>query len=428
MRLFNYIAHKLWPGALQKSFTKQSNKQRAISTPVVHIAIGSIALGMAVMLLTLAIVTGFKNEVSSRAIGFAGHVVVHAYTDNNSYEQEPISIQSDFIKDLIKNLEIKHVQPFATKNAMIKTSYENQGIILKGVDGSYDWKFIQQYLQEGAIPSYNDSISSDKIVVSGSVATKLGIKPGDKLITYFVSKKNFDSLTTNNTFEYRVRKFVVSGIYQTGFSDVDDNIVFADLKQVQRLNYWSSNQAGGFEIELKDLKKLDQLTEEINGLIGQGLEARSVKALYPTLFSWLDLLNSNASIIIILMVAVTLINMISALLILILEKSNTIGLLKALGAGNALVQKVFLYQSMRMLVKGLVIGNLAGICLIALQLRFKLVALDPKTYYVSYVPVELHMGQAALLNGLTIISCLITMLLPVLVISKITPVKSLKFK
>ena len=395
---------------------------------MVKIAIGSIALGMAVMILTLSIVTGFKSEIRNRAIGFAGHVVVIAYTNNNSFEQEPVSKNAGFLSVIGKNKEIKHVQPYATKNAIIKTSSENQGIIIKGVDKTYDWHFIEQYLKEGSIPVYNDSVSSDKILVSQTIANKLAIKIGDKLITYFVSKKNIDDTVANISYEQRVRKFEVSGIYQTGFSDVDDNIVFADLKQIQKLNYWSTDQVGGFEIALHDFDKIDAMTEEINGEVGQGLEARSVKGLYPTLFSWLDLLNSNAAIIIVLMIAVAIINMISALLILILERSNTIGILKALGADNALVQKVFLFQSARILSVGLLIGNFVGIGITWLQIKFKLLTLNPETYYVSFVPAEIHLSHLLFINLLTITSCLIMMLLPVLVISKITPVRSLRFK
>lgn len=419
MRLFSYIAHKLWSGRY---------KNRVISAPVVKIAVGSIALGIAVMILTLAIVTGFKNEIRGRAIGFAGHVEVVAYSNNNSFEQEPVSTKADFLQKIARHPEIKHIQPFATKNAIIKTAVENQGIIIKGVDKTYSWEFIGKYLRAGSIPMFNDSVSSNKILVSQTIADKLGIRTGDKLITYFVSKKNANDSAANSGYEQRVRKFEVNGIYQTGFSDVDNNIVFADLKQVQRLNYWNTDQAGGFEIELNDFSKTDAMTEEIDGEVGQGLEARSIKTLYPTLFSWLDLLNSNAAIIIVLMIAVAIINMISALLILILERSNTIGVLKALGAGNGLVRNIFLYQSARMLGAGLIIGNIVGLSLIFLQIKFKLIALNPETYYVSFVPAEIQVMHLIGINILTIVCCIAMMLLPVLVISKITPVRSLRFK
>ena len=419
MQLFTYIARKLWSGKVQN---------KVISAPVVKIAIGSISLGMAVMILTVSIVTGFKSEIRSRAVGFAGHIVVIAYTNNNSFEQEPVSTKAAFLSTIAKNPEIKHIQPYATKNAIIKTALENQGIIIKGVDKTYDWTFIKQYLITGTAPVFNDSLSSNEILVSQTIANKLGIKTGDKLLTYFISKKNIDDTIANAGYEKRVRKFEVSGIYQTGFSDVDDNIVFADLKQIQKLNYWSTDQAGGFEIELYNEEKINAMTEEVDGEVGQGLEARSVKAIYPTLFSWLDLLNSNAVIIIALMIAVAIINMISALLILILERSNTIGILKALGADNGLVQKVFLYQSFRMLSIGLLIGNIVGIGITWLEIKFKLVALNPETYYVSFVPAEIHLTHLIAINLLTIISCLFMMLLPVLVISKITPVRSLRFK
>lgn len=409
----------MWNTKLQK---------KSIAAPVVKIAIGSIVLGIAVMILTVSIVTGFKNEIKNKAIGLSGDVVISAYTNNNSFEQEPISMQAPFLKELNTDKGIKHIQPFATKNAIIKTADENEGIIIKGVDSHYDWAFIKQYLLQGKIPVYQDSISSDTILVSNTMALKLNAKVGDKLLTYFVSRKHTEDSSLSLGYEQRVRKFIVGGIYQTGFTDIDNNIVFAHLKQIQKLNYWSATQAGGFEIELKDFSTLDMETEIINETVGQNVEAKSVKHIYPTLFSWLSLLDSNAVIIITLMILVAVINMISALLILILERSNTIGLLKALGANNHLVRKIFLFQSFKMLLQGLLIGNLIGIALTLLQQHFKLIKLAPESYYVSFVPAELHLNQLLLLNLLTVSCCLVMMLLPVLIISKVSPVKSLKFK
>lgn len=419
MQLFSYIASQLWQG---------KQKERVISAPVVKIAIGSVALGMGVMVLTISIVTGFKSEIKKRAIGFAGHIAINAYTNNNSYEQEPLAINAAFLPLLKENPEILHVQPYATKNAIIKTTFENQGIIIKGVNRDYKWDFLKQFLLEGSIPAYGDSVNSGKILISKTIAEKLGAKTGDKLLTYFVGKKKGTDSTNGNGYEQRVRKFEVSGIYQTGFSDVDNNIVYCDLMQIQKLNYWNEQQCGGFEVELKDFTKIDDMTELVNEEVGQGLQANSVKALYPTLFSWLDLLDSNAAIIIALMIAVAVINMISALLILILEKSNTIGILKALGAQNSLVQKVFLYQSLRILGYGLLIGNGTGLLLALIQTYFKPVALNPATYYVSYVPVELHLSHILLVNALTLLVCVVMMLLPVLIISKITPSRTIRFK
>jgi len=419
LNLYTYIAQKLWQTRLQ---------QKSIAAPVVKIAIGSISLGIAVMILTVSIITGFKNEIKSKAVGFSGDVVISAYTNNNSFEQEPLSMQAPFLKDLELNTEIKHIQAFATKNAIIKTTDENQGIIIKGVDKHYDWSFIKQYILQGSVPVYDDSLTSDKILISNTMAQKLNAHVGDKLLTYFVSRKHTNDSSASLGYEQRVRKFTLCGIYQTGFADVDDNIVFAHLKQIQRLNYWDNNQAGGFEIELKNYTEIDRQADIINETVGQNIEAKSVKQIYPTLFSWLSLLDSNAVIIIALMIAVAVINMISALLILILERSNTIGLLKSIGAGNGLVQKVFLYQSFRMLLKGLLIGNISGISICLLQQKFKFIKLPPESYYVSYVPIEIHVDLLLLVNLITVACCLLMMLFPVLIISKISPVRSLRFK
>ena len=389
---------------------------------------GSISLGIAVMILTVSIVTGFKNEIKSKATGFSGDIVITAYTNNNSFEQEPLSRNADFLVEIKKNKEIKHLQAFATKNAIIKTSDENLGVILKGVDADYDWSFIRQYLIAGKITRYNEGESSDRILISKTIAQKLNVKVGQKLLTYFVSKKHSEDSTLQGAYEERVRKFEVTGIYQTGVADIDDNMVFADLKQIQKLNYWTEQMAGGFEIELLAKEDREKKCETINESIGQFVEAKSVKQIYPTLFSWLALLDSNAFIILALMISVAVINMISALLILILERSNTIGLLKSIGADNRLIQKIFLYQSFRMLLRGLLTGNLLGIILCLLQEYFHLVKLPAESYYVSFVPVELHINQILFVNGLTLLSCLLMMLLPVLIISKITPVKTLRFK
>ncbi len=419
MNLATYISQKLWQTKLQK---------KSIAVPVVKIAVGSISLGIAVMILTISIITGFKNEIKSKAVGFSGDVVINAYTNNNSFEQEPLSMHAPFLKELRSNPEIKHIQAFATKNAIIKTTDENQGIIIKGVDDHYDWTFIKQYVVDGTIPVYSDSVTSDKIIISKNMAKKLNAHVGDKLRTYFVSRKQSDDSLKNLGYEQRVRMFTLSGIFQTGFADVDDNIVFAHLKQIQRLNYWNSSQTGGFEIELKDYNQLDKQAEIINETVGQNIEAKSVKAIYPTLFSWLSLLDSNAFIIITLMIAVAVINMISALLILILERSNTIGLLKSIGASNGLLQKIFIYQSFRMLLKGLLIGNFVGIVICLIQQQFKLIKLQPESYYVSYVPIEIQAYLVLMINVITVGCCLLMMLFPVLIISKITPVRSLRFK
>lgn len=419
MQLYTYIASKLW---------QNRHKEKAISAPVVKIAVGSIALGIAVMIITVSIVTGFKNEIKGKAIGFAGHILITAYTNNASYEQEPIEMNASFLKQLVQDGEIAHIQPFATKNAIIKTREENQGIIIKGVNNSYDWGFIQKYLLEGAVLSLKNPLASDEILISQTIAARLNAKTGDKLLTYFVGKKQSTDSAIDVGYEQRLRKFTVKGIYQTGFAEVDDNIVFADLRQVQKLNYWHDNMAGGFEIALKDMSGLARQAEKINEEVGQGLEARAISDIYPTLFSWLSLLDSNAFIIIALMIIVAVINMISALLILILERSNAIGLLKSLGSSNNLLQKVFLYQALKMIARGLLIGNICALILCFVQLKFKPVTLNPQSYYVTYVPVEINWMYILLVNLITIVSCLFMMLLPVLIISKITPVKALRFK
>lgn len=419
MNLASFISSKLWYG--------RGNKGTKISTPVVKLAEVSVALGMSVMVVTLGIVTGFREEIRNRVTGLSGHILVLPYSNNNSFEQEPIKLSDSLINDLSANPNIRFLQRYATKSAIIKTSYENQGIILKGVDQHYHWEFLNQFITEGKIPDFKGKDPSTQIMVSQIIATKLGIHAGDNLITYFVGKKNSDSIG-NSQFVQRVRKFLVAGIYQTGFEDVDNKIVFADLRQIQLLNHWDTSQSGAYEVELHSFSQLDETVNIVQEKLGARLEARSIKDIYSTIFSWLDLLNDNAIIIIFLMIVVSVINMISAILFLILESNHTIGVLKSLGAENILLQKVFLMQAGRILMKGILFGNAIGLIVLALQWKFRIFSLNPETYYVSFVPVNLHFFDFMGVNILSLVTCVLVMLIPVLIISKIHPVKTLRFK
>ncbi|MBS1647984.1 MAG: ABC transporter permease [Bacteroidetes bacterium] len=417
-KLYIHLAKRLW---------QASSKKKSIATPVVKIAEASIALGVCVMVLTISVITGFKNQIKSKAIGFSGDIMIQAYSNNNSLEQEPITLNKETIRKIKANANVLYIQPYAIKNAIIKTAHENQGVVLKGVGSSFNWDFLKANLVEGSVPAYNDTSVSDQMLISKSLAQKLQVRIGDKLLTYFVSRKKNDS-TLQEGYEQRVRKLTIGGIFETGFSDMDESMVYADIAQIKKLNYWSSSQQGGFEIKLKNNNDLEAETNTINEYLDQNLEAKSVKEIYSTLFSWLSLLDSNAVIIIVLMILVAVINMISALLILILERSHTIGSLKAFGADNTLIQKVFLYQSFKMLAKGLLVGNSIGLALCWLQKYFKLVTLNPQSYYVAYVPIEFSPIWLLTVNLLTVCCCFFMMLLPVLIISKINPIKTLRFK
>lgn len=418
MNFHNFISEKL--------FANEGSK-KSISRPIVKIAIGGIALGITVMILSLAIVTGFQNEIKNKVIGFGSHVSIAKFDNNVSYEPQPIPQKQDFIEDLKKNPAIKHIQVFATKNGILKTNTENEGVVLKGIDTDYDWTFIEGNLITGKRISFNDTAASKDILVSKTISDKLNLKKGDKLLVYFVTKKKANDSTDFVEFEQRVRDFKICGIYETGFEDLDAQAVFVDIKQIKKLNYWEQDLVGGFEIQLKDLGKLDEVSTQINESLSYELTAQGIKESNPGIFGWLDLMDSNAIIIITLMVIVAAINMISALLILILEKTNSIGLLKALGASNQSVRSIFLNLAFKLIAKGLLYGNIIGISICFIQMKWKILTLQKETYYLDHVPINFDILHIALLNAGTIVVCMVFMLLPTLVISKITPVKALRF-
>jgi len=393
------------------------------SVPIVRISIMAIALGLAVMILTVAIITGFKNEIQNKLIGIVSHIQITNYDANTSDEPSPISMHQPFIEQLKKNAEIKHIQVYANKSGILKTDTENEGIVLRGVGKDYDWSFINQNLKSGSVFGINDSLSKD-IILSKYFADKLNLKLNDKVVIYFITKK-----TDNITIQYipRAKTFFIKGFYETGMEDIDKHIALVDIRHIQKLNYWDSDQIAGFEISVIDYHHLDKTVEEINDIIGTGLIAESVKERNQTIFSWLELQDINAIIIIVLMIAVAGINMISALLVLILERTNMIGILKALGATNQSVRKIFMYNAIYLIGKGLLWGNIIGLSIALIQYHFGIIKLDQTAYYVSVIPININLLHVVLLNLGTMISCLLMLLLPSLVISKITPVKAIQY-
>ena len=415
MNIERFIAKRIISGA-------ETGNQ--LSRPIVRISVLGIALGIAVMILSVAVVTGFQEEVRNKLIGFDSHIRITNYDNNVSDEPLPISSDQDFLKHLKANSEIKHIQQFAIKSGIIKTKIDNEAVLLKGIGKDYDWSFINSNLKEGKSFVVSDTGLSRNIVVSKHLADKLTLKLNDKMVVYFLTKK-VDSTSTQ--FEQRVKVFYVSGIYETGFEEVDEKLVLVDIGQIQKLNYWSPEQIAGFEVTISDYEKLDALGEELDVLVGQGLTAQTIKQINPTIFSWLDLMDMNALIILVLMVIVASINMMSALLILILERTNMIGILKAMGASNGGIQKIFLYNAAYLIGKGLLWGNLLGISIALIQLYFGVFTLDAKTYYISQIPINFSILHIVILNIGTLVCCLLMLVLPSFIVSKITPVKAIKY-
>ena len=410
---------------IAKRILSGSSKGKQMSTPIVRIAVAGIALGLAVMIITVAIVTGFQKEVREKITGFGGHIQVTNYDNNTSEEPTPVNRNQTFLPELKQLDGIKHVQVFAFKKGLIKTKTDNEGVRLKGIGSDFDWSFIKKNLKEGDVFVVNDSSPEKKIVLSRYIANRLDKKINDKLLIYFITQHTDSSGST--AFEQRVKEFYISGIYSSGFEEMDKSMVFVDIAHLQKLNYWSPTQVGGFEIQLTDFDRLKEMGLKVDELVGQELVAQTIRQVYETMFSWLDLQDVNAWIVIGLMVLVASINMISALLILILERTNMIGILKALGSSSWSIQKIFLYNAGYLIGQGLLWGNVIGLGLCFIQQQFGIFTLSEETYYVPVVPINISILYVLLLNIGTLVVCGVMLLLPSFIVSKITPVKAIRY-
>lgn len=397
---------------------------KGFSKPIVNIAILGITLGLAIMILTVAIVTGFQKEIREKVIGFGSHIQITNYDNNESFEATPIDRNQTFLAELNNNQTIRHIQCFATKAGIIKTKArenngggELQGVVVKGVGSDFDWEFFKKNIIEGESFTVQDSVKSDKILISKFHAEKLKLKLQDTITIYFIQNQ-----------QQRARRFSVCGIYSTGLGDIFDQVyVIADIAHVQKLNNWDPNSIGGFEILLNDYKYLDETTDAVNLAIGYQFLAQSIKDLNRQVFSWLDAQDINAVVVLALMALVAAINMISALLILILERTNMIGILKSIGMANAGVRKIFLLNAAYLIGRGLLWGNIVGITICLLQQQFKFITLDETTYYLSSIPINFNLLHILLLNAGTFFLCLLMLILPSYIITYITPVKAMRF-
>lgn len=396
---------------------------KGVSKPAVRIAIAGIAIGLAVMIISVAVVIGFKHEVRDKVIGLGSDILVTSLDEVQSYQVTPVVGDDSLMSVLSAMPDVKHVQRYATKPGMVMTSDNFQGIVLKGVAQEYDLTFLKRHLLEGEIPAFSDSVSSSRVLVSKTIADKLGVKVGDKLSTYYVE---------NNI---RARRLTVAGIYQTNFSSYDDLFLLTDLHTVVRLNNWKEGQVGGLEVRVDDYGRLTEVNERLlsffHGLTdryGGKYYSQTVEDVYPQIFAWLDLLDVNVWVILILMVGVAGFTMISGLLIIILERTNMIGILKALGADNTSVRKIFLTLAVFLIRKGICWGNVLALTCCALQYFFHIIKLDPAVYYVDAVPIELNVGIWLLLNIGTFAVSVLMLVGPSYLISRILPVRSIRFE
>ena len=410
-----FVAHRIY---------RSNEGGREVSKPAVRIAMWGIAVGLAVMIVAVAVVIGFKHEVRDKVVGIGSDITVTNFDAQKSYETVPVSA-SDSLLDVLRSTEgVKHVQRYSTKPGMIMTDDNFLGMVLKGVSQEYDWTFLSKHLQEGEIPAFSDTASTNRTLISRTIANKLHLKMGDKLYTYYIDGE-----------KVRARRLEVSGIYQTNFSIYDDLFLLTDLYTVNRLNSWKPDQVSGIEVEVEDYGLLQPIKENIRGKVdmqkdryGSTYYVTTVEESNPQIFAWLDLLDMNVWVILILMTGVAGFTMISGLLIIILERTNMIGVLKALGADNLAIRKVFLSFSVFLIGRGMLWGNLIGLAFVGVQSFFRPFKLDPATYYVDSVPVEFNLWWWILLNVCTLIVSVLMLVGPSYLIAHIHPAKSIKFE
>lgn len=393
-----------------------SRSKANFSRPVVRIAVAAIALGLAVMFVSVAILTGFQKEIRDKVAGFGGHIQITRFDQNASLEPQPVSIRQGFYPGIGNEKGIRHIQVFATKAGIIKTREQIQGAVLKGVGKDYDWSFFRDRIVEGSLITLPDSGRSNDVLISRPLASLMKLKLNDDIRMYFISGENTLG-----------RKFRIAGIYETGLEEFDRNYVLCDIGQIQKLNNWEPDQVGGFEITLDRFTDLDRLGEYVYQRVGFSLDARTIRQLYPQIFDWLDLQDINVLIILILMILVSGITMISTLLILILERTGTIGILKSLGMRNRGIREIFLYNAAYIIGSGMLWGNAIGLALCLLQKKFGIITLPQESYYVPVVPVNLDLLNILLLNLFSFILCLLMLIIPSYVITKVSPVKAIRF-
>ena len=413
-----------WKLFVARRIYRSKEGEKEVSKPAVLIAMWGIAIGLAVMIVAVAVVIGFKHEVRDKVVGIGSDIAITNFDAQKSYETVPVVV-GDSLLDALRSMEgVKHVQRYSTKPGMIMTEDNFLGMVLKGVSQEYDWKFLKEHLQEGEIPSFTDSASTNRTLVSRTIANKLNLKLGDKLYTYYISAENV-----------RARRLEVVGIYQTNFSIYDDMFLLTDLYTVNRLNAWQADQASGIELEVADVSRLEETKEAISAEVdmlkdryGATYYTQTVEESNPQIFAWLDLLDMNVWVILILMTGVAGFTMISGLLIIILERTNMIGVLKALGADNLAIRKVFLSFSVFLIGRGMLWGNIIGLSFVFIQSQFHLFKLDPSIYYVDSVPVAFNLWWWVLLNVCSLLASVLMLVGPSYLIAHIHPAKSIRFE
>lgn len=408
---------------IAKRLVSDKENKGSVSRSLVKITTFGISLGLSVMIIAVAVVTGFKKEITNKVIGFGGDLQIENLDNNSSYETKPISSRQDFINDIKKLPLVKHVQQFGIQSGILKTKGEVQGIVLKGVDQDYDWSFFEKNLKEGKLPRILNQETSNELLISSRVADLLKLKVNQDVALFFIIEQ-----------QVYMRRMKVTGIYETGLEEFDKLFAVGDIKHIRKVKKWEPDQITGFEINITDFKELDNAKSQVNRIMGvniledgSGLRLTSIVDKNQQMFDWLNLQNLNVWIILILMLVVAGFNMISGLLILILDRTKMIGLLMSMGAQSVNIRRIFLYQSGFLVLRGLLWGNIIGLGICAIQYFFKVVKLEQSSYFISSVPINFNVIHIFLLNAGTLAAIMLMLLIPSIIISRINPDVTLRY-
>lgn len=413
-----------FPLFIAKRIYTDNQEKRRVSKPVIRIATAGVAIGLAVMIISVCVVLGFKHTIRDKVVGFGSHIQVADFLTLQSSEQYPIQMGDSMMK-VLKGIEgVKHVQRYAYKQGILKTDNDFLGVVFKGVGPEFDSTFIHQNMVEGYIPHFSDESSGNKLVISKTIANQMKLQLNQKIFCYFIDHQGV-----------RARKYTIVGIYQTNLSQYDKIICLTDLYSIVKLNGWEPDQTSGAEVTVHDFNHVneveDHIIDRVNRTVdkyGETYSSQTIQELNPSIFSWLDLLDMNVWIILALMTAVAGVTMISGLLIIILERTNMIGVMKAMGTRNKTIRQTFLWFAAFIIGKGLLWGNILGIGLLLLQKYTSLIKLDPSTYYVSTVPIEFNIPLIILINIATMLICVLVLIAPSYLISHIHPVKAIRYE
>ncbi len=405
---------------IAKRLITAKDYKSSISAPIIKIAIAAIAIGMVMMIVSVATGIGLQQKIREKVSAFNGHIIISNY-DNNQSEATltPISKNQKFYPKFNSVAGISHIQAIATKAGIIRTEKAFEGIIFKGVGTDYQWSNIKEYLVAGRLPNLSSHLNSE-VVISQFLADRLQLKVGDAFNTFFI-KENQNQLPN-------IRRFKITGIFNSGFQEFDAAYIIGDIRHIQRINKWTSNEIGAFEIFVQDFNQIQAVGDEVYQRTPSNLDSKTIIEKYSYIFDWLQLFDFNIIVILGVMIVVATINMVVALLVLILERTQMIGILKALGANNWSVRKIFLYNAFYLILRGLLWGNGIGIGVLLIQKYFGVIQLNPENYYVNQAPVYFNLGYIAALNLLTIAVCFLVLLIPSYIITKISPIKAIRYE